>query len=116
MKPTVSMIIPAYNEEDHLKITWEKTSAVLAKETADYEIIIVNDGSIDQTAKIADNLALQDRHTRVIHNAGNKGFGFTCREGIKAACMTFTGWISADTAWDPAVLKKVMGMLGQFGL
>ena len=116
IKPTVSVIIPAYNEEDHLLITWEKTAAVLAAETADYEIIIVDDGSADRTGGIADGIAAKDPHTRVIHNRGNQGFGFTCRQGIKSARLDFTGWISADTAWDPAVLKKVIGMLGQYDI
>ena len=116
IKPAVSVIIPAYNEEDHLKITFEKTAAVLATETADYEIIIVDDGSTDQTAGIADELAAQDSRVRVIHNPGNQGFGFTCRAGIKSARMSFTGWIAADTAWDPEVLKKVLGMLNQYDI
>ncbi len=115
-KPTVSIIIPAYNEEEHLNITFEKTVAVLATEAAEYEIIIVDDGSTDRTAAIADDLAEKHPQVRVIHNPGNRGFGFTCRAGIQAARMTFTGWIAADTAWDPAVLKKVIGMLNQYDI
>ena len=113
MKPTVSFIIPAYNEEGHLKITVEETLRVLASYVDDYEIIIVNDGSTDQTAVIANECARNNPRIKVFHNDRNRGFGYTCGRGIKEAAKEFIGWVSADTVWPEETLQEAIALLGK---
>ncbi len=113
MKPTVSFIIPAFNEEEHLGITVSDTRRVLETETDDFEIIIVDDGSVDQTGVIADELAKTNSTIKVLHNGQNKGFSVACRWGIENAGKEYVGWVSADTSWDDEALKEAMHRLGQ---
>ena len=106
MKPTLSFIVPAYNEEQHLHITIEELVKVLRTEVSEYEIIIVDDGSTDNTGEVADNLARTDPYIKVVHHPRNKGFGFACRAGLEQASKEFVSWAPSDTTWDPDRLKK----------
>src|SRR6185503_1156843 len=111
MKPSISFIIPAYNEEGHLRTAVVESCRVLSLEVDDFEIIIVNDGSQDQTPEIAEQLAKEDARICVLHNERNMGFGFTCQKGIDASRKDFIGWVSADTTWQEETLVKIIRML-----
>lgn len=92
---SISLIVAAYNEAPHLEEAVRKyRKAVLAK-GLDYEIIVFDDGSRDTTGEIADRLAAQDPHLRVVHNPSNQGLGFNFREGVRLAdkeyCMLLGG-------------------------
>ncbi len=111
--PQISFLIPAYNEEQHLKITVEESIRVLTESGRDFEIIVVDDGSTDRTGKIAEELAGTHSCVRVFHNGVNRGFGETCRKGIREARGQYIGWVSADTTWEPDGLKQAVNTLGQ---
>lgn len=73
-KESISITIPAFNEEKNIeKVVKEAKDAVL-KLTKDYEIVLVDDGSRDKTGKIIDSLAKKYKHIKVIHHKQNKGF------------------------------------------
>ena len=86
----ISIIIPAYNEERAI-------ARVLAdiknhiKELADFEIIVIDDGSSDQTAQIA-----REAGARVIENPLNMGYGFSLKRGIGEAQYEYLVTIDAD--------------------
>ena len=113
MKPAISFIVPAFNEEGHLQFTVEQTRRVLKSEVDDFEIMIINDGSTDKTVDIAEALAKSDSRIRVFHNDRNRGFGFTCRRGVKEATKEFVGWVSADTVWPEETLREAIALLGK---
>ena len=78
-KPGLSVFLPAYNDSGtiaSLVITSLKTAARL---TPDFEVIIVNDGSADATAEIADELARTYPQVRVVHHEKNRGYGGALR-------------------------------------
>ncbi len=112
MNPSLSFIIPAYNEEGHLTITVEETMRALRSVLNDFEIIIVNDGSQDKTPEIADALAREHREIKVIHHKSNKGFGTAMTSGIAVASKEFIGWVSADTTWPEKTLKDAIHLIG----
>jgi glycosyltransferase involved in cell wall biosynthesis len=89
----ISIVIPAYNESRRIKPTLEKILAYVAQQGWDAEIIIVNDGSRDNTAEIIHGYAQDHRIVRLIENPGNRGKGFSVRNGMLNArgdLMLFT--------------------------
>ena len=84
-KPTISIVIPAYNEEANLESTVKEVLEALGTRFSDYEILIVNDGSKDRTAMVANSLARENQAIKVIQNQTNLGFGASYRRGMMAA-------------------------------
>lgn len=97
--PVASIIVPAYNVEKTLP---ETIAALLRQTFADFEIIIVNDGSSDGTAQLADSYQ-SDRRVRVIHQR-NRGLAGARNTGVAAAEGQFIGFCDADDLWEPEKL------------
>jgi glycosyltransferase involved in cell wall biosynthesis len=79
---TYSIVIPAYNEGARLGATLEKVLAYVRQQPWDAEVIVVNDGSRDNTAGIVREFAQKNSHLRLIENPGNRGKGYSVRNGI----------------------------------
>lgn len=80
--PTYSIVLPAYNESARIGATLEKIFAHAAGRGWNAEIIVVNDGSSDATAEIVTNLATRFPDLRLIENPGNRGKGYSVRNGM----------------------------------
>jgi glycosyltransferase involved in cell wall biosynthesis len=97
------MFFPAYNDAGtiaSLVITSVKVAATL---TDDYEVIVVNDGSKDDTPKILDELArIYPDHVRIVHHAVNRGYGGALRSGFAAATKEFVFYTDGDGQYDPS--------------
>ena len=101
-KPGLSVFFPAYNDSGtiaSLVITARQSARRL---TPDFEIIVVNDGSADRTAAIADELARTYPEVRVVHHEGNRGYGGALRSGFEAATREFVFYTDGDAQYDPA--------------
>lgn len=96
MKDSISIIIPAYNEENTIEEAVNIVTSVVSKKTKDYEIIIINDGSTDTTGKIAKRIAVSDKKVKVIHHKNNEGFGITFRDGLEMASKQYITGFPAD--------------------
>lgn len=81
-KPFLSVIIPAYKEGERIGRNLLEIDQYLKKQSYTYEILIVVDGSPDNTAEVARNYALQIPHIRVIENHENHGKGYVVRQGL----------------------------------
>ncbi|MGB7068735.1 MAG: dolichyl-phosphate beta-glucosyltransferase [Pyrinomonadaceae bacterium] len=92
MKPTYSIVIPAYDEQDRLGDSVRKTLAFVASLAVQSEVIVVDDGSADKTSEVAKDACSEfpDIATQVIRYDKNRGKGFAVRTGLFAA--------SGDTA------------------
>ena len=93
---SLSVVIPAYNEDDGLNNLVKETLKDAAKITNDFEIIVVNDGSSDKTAVVADSLAKTYNNVRVIHHIKNQGLSSAFRTGIKACGKDIVLYIEGD--------------------
>jgi len=82
LDPTYSIVIPAYNESARLGATLEKVLAYVHKQAWDAEVIVVNDGSRDNTAEIVRSFAAKDPALRLLENPGNHGKGYSVRNGM----------------------------------
>ncbi len=93
---SLSVVIPAYNEDEGLNNLIKETLKDAAKITNDFEIIIVNDGSTDKTADVADSLAKTYKNVRVIHHTKNLGLASAFRTGIKVCSKDIVLYIEGD--------------------
>ena len=80
--PQLSIVIPAYNESARLGATLEKVLAYVHAQRWDAEVIVVNDGSRDNTAEIVRTFAANDPALRLVENPGNRGKGYSVRNGM----------------------------------
>ena len=82
MSPTHSIVIPAYNESARLGASLEKVLAYVHGQGWDAEVIVVNDGSRDDTANIIRAFAAKDPIVKLLENPGNRGKGYSVRNGM----------------------------------
>ena len=85
MKPGVSFFCPAYNDEGNIRRTVECVLDTFKRLSLDHEIVIIEDGSPDNTAQVADKLAEEYETVRVIHHEKNMGYGGALRAGFHEA-------------------------------
>lgn len=116
-KASVSVIVTAFNEEDGLRDTVLSTlEAAAAAENTDIEILIVNDGSSDGTAAVADALAKEFHLVRCIHHDTNRGFGEAFRTGLDAAKLDYVTFIPGDNLISISTLRELLRHVGQADL
>jgi dolichyl-phosphate beta-glucosyltransferase len=77
-----SIVIPAYNERERITATLDRVLAYIAAQNWNAEVIVVNDGSRDNTAEIAGAYAASHRNVRLVENPGNRGKGYSVRNGM----------------------------------
>lgn len=82
MHPDYSIVIPAYNESARLGATLERVLAYVHEQGWDAEVIVVNDGSRDNTAGIVRSFAARSPALRLVENPGNRGKGYSVRNGM----------------------------------
>lgn len=80
--PTYSIVIPAYNESRRISASLEKVLDYLGAKNWSAEVIVVNDGSRDDTAAVAGEFARRDARVRLLENPGNRGKGYSVRNGM----------------------------------
>src|SRR5947209_20099087 len=80
---SLSVILPAYNEEALIGQTLCTVMAALSSWTPDFEVIVVNDGSKDRTADIVAHLAASDRRIRLVNHPVNPGYGTALVPGFQ---------------------------------
>ena len=107
----LSVFFPAYNDSG--TIASLVISAIKSAErlTSDFEIIIVNDGSADATAEIADELARTYPQVKVVHHEQNRGYGGALRTGFATATRDLVFYTDGDAQYDPAEMETLWAAL-----
>ena len=111
--PVYSLIIPAYNESARLGATLEKVLAFVHDQGWDAEVIVVNDGSRDNTAEIVKSFAVKDPILRLVENPGNRGKGYSVRNGMLNARGEIVLFSDADLSSPIEEAPKLLAALGQ---
>ena len=106
----ISVFFPAYNEEENIENTVKKAIKVLEKNFSKWEIIIVNDGSIDKTGKIADRLAEVNPNISVIHHNPNRGYGGAFKSGLYAARYPWITFTDSDGQFDFSEITTISAL------
>lgn len=98
MNKQLSIIIPAYNEEDHIVQTLTQAAEFLRSKGYEYEIITVNDGSTDRTAEMVSSLDKVYPEIKCLNRSENRGKGETVKEGISHARFPTCLFMDADSS------------------
>ncbi len=111
--PYLSVIIPAYKEGERIGRNLLEIDKYLKEKNYTYEIIVVEDGSPDNTAEVARNYALQIPHLRVVDNDVNRGKGFVIRQGLLEAQGKYCVFLDADGSTSITHLDTFLPLLEQ---
>lgn len=104
----LSVVIPAYNEGKRLPETLKKVRDFLNRQNITYEVIVVNDGSTDNTAQIVLGLIKDWSDFRLIDNKENQGKGAVVRQGMLAAKSDWRLFMDADGSTDISEIEKLL--------
>jgi len=107
----LSVIIPAYNEENRLPATLKEIGSYLDQGKTDYEIIVVDDGSKDKTTLKVKEIKNNNGRVQLLQNEKNRGKGFSVRKGILAAQGEYILFYDADGSTPISELEKLLEKL-----
>ncbi len=115
--PSLSVFFPAYNDAPSLPSLLASTFSVLERYVEDYEVIVVNDGSYDNTGEVLDQLrAVYGPRLWVITHPANRGYGGALRTGFEAATREYVFYTDGDGQYDirdlPLLLSRMRGDVG----
>lgn len=115
MRPYLTLIIPCYNEGEHLEKSFPKVLFVLKKLNKDFEIIIIDDCSNDNTVDIINKLITKNNNSKILFlkHKKNIGRGGTVSEGIKLANGEIVGFIDIDLEISPNYIPQFIEKLNK---
>lgn len=109
---SLSVFFPAYYDENNIgKVVHKAVEVLESLGLKDYEVTIIEDGSPDKTAEVADSLAAQYPKVKVIHHEKNKGYGATLWEGFTTAKMDYVFYTDGDNQFDLEELRKFVAII-----
>jgi dolichyl-phosphate beta-glucosyltransferase len=113
LSPTYSIVIPAYNESQRLGATLNRVLAYIHAQNWDAEVIVVNDGSRDNTAAIVRSFAAKDPILLLLENPGNRGKGYSVRNGMLNARGQILIFSDADLSSPIEEARKLVNALAE---
>ena len=113
---SISVFFPCYNEQENIGRTVEKALEVLERLNADFEVIIVDDGSSDGTGQIADEIAGRDGRVKVVHHEGNLGYGAALQSGFKAATKELVFYTDGDGQFDINEMPSLLALMERYDI
>jgi dolichyl-phosphate beta-glucosyltransferase len=108
---TYSIVIPAYNEGERLGATLEKVLGYVREQGWNAEVIVVNDGSRDNTADLVRGFAVKHPMLRLVENPGNRGKGYSVRNGMLQARGEVVVFSDADLSSPIEEMPKLLEAL-----
>jgi glycosyltransferase involved in cell wall biosynthesis len=114
--PSITVFFPCFNEQDNVAKVVQQALTVLAGLRADYEILVVNDGSSDGTGRIADQMAAEHDRVRVIHHPRNLGYGAALQSGFRAATKELVFFSDGDAQFDLAELPPLLPLMQEYDI
>ena len=105
---SISVFFPAFNDEQTISSLVHKALEVLPEFTDDYEVLVINDGSVDGTAQIVDELARAFFQVTAIHHTHNLGYGAALQTGFRHARKELVFYTDGDGQYDVAELRQLV--------
>lgn len=110
---SISVFFPCYNEQENVGETTKKALIALENLNTDFELIIVDDGSSDDTGRIADEIAGRDERVKVVHHSRNLGYGAALQSGFKAATKELVFYTDGDGQFDISEMPPLLDLMEQ---
>ncbi|MEX2393015.1 MAG: glycosyltransferase family 2 protein [Actinomycetota bacterium] len=104
-RPRLSVVLPAHDEEDNITLAIGRVREMGERLCDEYEIVIVDDGSKDATARIVRDLAASDDRIKLIQHETNLGYGEALRTGFRSATKDWVFFTDADNQFDLAEIE-----------
>src|SRR5690348_15614356 len=114
IKYSLSVVMPAHNEEVAIAETVQSAVAAVSQWTLDFEIIVVNDGSRDRTGAILEEIASTTPSVRVIHHEVNQGYGAALVSGFEAITKDLVFFMDSDGQFDIHDLERFFPLIDQY--
>jgi glycosyltransferase involved in cell wall biosynthesis len=112
--PGLSVFLPSHNEEGNVERVVRSWMAELPKVADKFEVIVVDDGSRDRTGEIAERLAKEDAHVKVVRHPVNRGYGGAVISGIRAATLPYVLLCDGDGQFDPADIERLTPFVPEY--
>ena len=112
----LSVVLPAHNEVGNLVPVIDRALTVLPELFDRYEIVVVDDGSTDGTADLADRIVAEHPCVRVIHHQVNRGYGAALVSGFGATHGDYVMFMDADQQFDIADLALLAPLIGEYDI
>ena len=106
--PSVSAFFPCYNDAGSIGTMVEKAAGALRSVTDDFEVIVVDDGSSDDSLAILQAMAARAPYLRMVPHGHNRGYGAALRSGFEAATREFVFYTDGDGQYDPEELPVLV--------
>lgn len=107
----VSVIMPAYNAEKYI---CQAIDSVRRQTYTDWELIVVDDASKDETVSIVKDYCRKDSRIKLLCNSRNQGVSRTRKNGVEAAAGEWVSFLDSDDAWRPEKLEKQIALQKQY--
>lgn len=111
---SLSVIMPAHNEEEAIASTVHEVLDTLTAWNIDFELIVVNDGSKDRTGLILDTIAAAHPRLRVIHHVVNQGYGAALVSGFEAVTKDLAFFMDSDGQFDIHDLERFFPLIHDY--
>jgi len=108
---SISVFFPVYNDEKTIPKLISTIVPILKRVSNDYEIILVNDCSTDNSGKVIERLAKKYKKIKVIHHKQNKGYGGALKTGFSNAKKEWVFYTDGDGQYDVRELKKIIPLM-----
>jgi dolichol-phosphate mannosyltransferase len=113
-RPSLSLVLPALNEEHGIRQAVAEADAALAALCEDYEVLVVDDGSSDSTAAAVQAESVNRPHVRLVRHEKNRGYGAALRTGFTAARCELVGFTDADCQFHLEDLGRLLPLTEDF--
>jgi glycosyltransferase involved in cell wall biosynthesis len=110
---SVSVVIPAYNEEGNVGVLLDKTVMVLERQRVNYEIILVDDGSTDKTFSVAEKSASKNGKISILKHPRKRGKSLSLKTGFSHCKGEVIVMMDADLQYDPREIPLLLNVIGK---
>jgi glycosyltransferase involved in cell wall biosynthesis len=107
-RPALSLVFPVFDEEANLGALLDQALALAPRLAPDFEVVVVDDGSRDGSARIAEERGLAEPRVRLVRHPANRGYGAALRSGLREARGELVFFSDADLQFD---LEELAGLL-----
>ncbi|MFN2578802.1 MAG: glycosyltransferase family 2 protein [Pyrinomonadaceae bacterium] len=108
---SISIFFPAFNDEQTIGELVEAALEVLPSLTDDYEVIVINDGSADGTARVIGNLSNAHSRVKTVHHAVNRGYGGALQSGFDHATKDLVFYTDGDGQYDVREIARLLPLM-----
>ena len=115
-KTSISVFFPCHNEQENVERVVHQSLEVLKKLGVDFEVIIIDDGSTDDTGEIAEAIVRENENVKVVHHETNLGYGAALQSGFRTATKKFVFYTDGDGQFDISEMPPLLPLMEEYDI